>query len=244
MYGFPSDAKLVIFASCRKLMDFLVLRSRRCQKQRMRVLNTTGLTVLVPLWIALFAPAAMGQEAPAAAFPLSSHTITDKLGRSVTYYISHPRQPAPLLLMIQGSGCATILQGKGSEKYSTLYDLLPLAAEGRFAVMAVEKPFANAGASGGVALGCDTTFNEDFTAERWLVALRAAVDDARRQQGVNPRRMVVLGGSEGAVMASLLAGHDSRVTDVIAIGGSGTTQLFDFIAAVSTPVGFQASGAE
>ena len=31
-------------------------------------------------------------------------------------------------------------------------------------------------------------------------------------------------------MADLLAGHDESITDVIAIGGSGTTQLFDFVA--------------
>lgn len=200
----------------------------------MRLLNIPGLTMLVLLLAALFAPNAIAQETSAEASPLTSHTITDKLGRSVTYYISHPRQPAPLLLMIQGSGCGTVLQGTGASTSSTLFDLLPFAAEGRFAVVAVEKPFAKAGATSGIALGCDVAFNEDFTAERWLVALRAALDDARRQQGVDPRRTVILGASEGAVMASVLAGHDRRVTDVIAIGGSGTTQLFDFIAAAYT----------
>lgn len=133
--------------------------------------------------------------------------------------------------MIQGSGCTPILQGTGAATYSTLYDLLPFAAEERFAVMAVEKPGASGSNSGGTAQGCTAQFNEDFTAERWLVALRAALDDARHQPNVDIRRILILGASEGAVMASLLAGRDQRVTDVIAVGGSGTTQLFDFIAA-------------
>jgi pimeloyl-ACP methyl ester carboxylesterase len=42
--------------------------------------------------------------------------------------------------------------------------------------------------------------------------------------------LFVFGHSEGAVMAAPLAGHDPHITDVVFIGGSGTTQLFDFIA--------------
>lgn len=177
-----------------------------------------------------FASPAIGQEA-SPAFPLATHTVRDKLGRIITYHLSRPARPAPLLLMIQGYGCATVIQGQDGNRYSSLYDLLPLAAEGRFAVMAVEKPEAIANASSGTAQGCTAKFNEDFTAERWLVALRAALEDAGRQTGVDARRTVVFGGSEGAVMASLLAGRDPKITDVIAIGGSGTTQLFDFLAA-------------
>lgn len=42
--------------------------------------------------------------------------------------------------------------------------------------------------------------------------------------------LFVFGHSEGAVMAASLAGHDPQITNVVFIGGSGTTQLFDFIA--------------
>jgi pimeloyl-ACP methyl ester carboxylesterase len=95
--------------------------------------------------------------------------------------------------------------------------------------VAVEKPFAG-GDSTGTATKCGAQFNEDFTAERWMVALRAAMDDARKSPWVDPNRTLVLGFSEGAVMASLLSSHDKNVTDVIAMSGSGTTQLFDFVA--------------
>jgi pimeloyl-ACP methyl ester carboxylesterase len=197
----------------------------------MHDLKAIVLAVLVASAISSPGSATAGQKPLAAQFPLITHATTDKLGRTVTYHLSRPSHPAPLLLMIQGSGCSLVLQGTGAATYSTVYDLVPLAAEGRFAVLAVEKPGAAANANGGSAQGCPATFNEEFTADRWLVALRAALDDARRQPGIDARRMLVLGASEGAVMASLLASRDRQVTDVIAVGGSGTTQLFDFLAA-------------
>lgn len=160
---------------------------------------------------------------------LETRFITDKLGRTINYHISRPAHPAPLLLMIQGSGCGTIVRGEGANSTSTLYDLHGFAAEGRFTVMAVEKPFASTEANGGGAEQCGIDFNEDFTAERWLVALEAALADARRQVSFDRGRQLVFGVSEGAVMASLLASTDHKITDVIAVGGSGTTQLFDFI---------------
>jgi pimeloyl-ACP methyl ester carboxylesterase len=159
------------------------------------------------------------------------HQIKDRLGRVVMYYISRPSAPAPLLLMIQGSGCVPLMNIQPSGTYSTLFDLLPFGSEGQFAVVAVEKPFSGvtSGKNSGTAESCSAEFNNDFTADRWLTALQASLDDARRFSWVDKKRTLVLGSSEGAVMAALLAGHDNRVTDVISIGGSGTTQLFDFI---------------
>ena len=48
---------------------------------------------------------------------LQLHKITDRLGRTVTYYISRPKSAAPLLLMIQGSGCDPLLR-TGSSAHS------------------------------------------------------------------------------------------------------------------------------
>ena len=38
----------------------------------------------------------------------------DAAGRTITYYLSHLPKPAPLLLMIQGSGCAPVMLKMGS----------------------------------------------------------------------------------------------------------------------------------
>jgi predicted esterase len=170
------------------------------------------------------------QPKPVPSIPLEQREVTDALGRSVTYYISHAkRTPAPILLMIQGSGCDKVMHIDGAQSYSTLFNLLPYASKGEFMVVAVEKPFAG-GSNGGTAKSCSPEFNADFTAERWRVALGAVLQEARKSPGVDQRRTLVFGFSEGAVMAGLMAGRDKSITDVIAMSGSGTTQLFDFVA--------------
>jgi predicted esterase len=167
--------------------------------------------------------------------PFEKHEITDSLGRQIVYYISKPESPAPLLLMIQGSGCARVMNVQTGGVYSTLFNLLPFAKEGQFAVMAVEKPYSGvvpnpSGQSSSANQSCTPEFNDDFTAESWLVALQASLQDARQSSWIDKERTLVFGFSEGAVMAAMLAGNDTSITDVISIGGSGTTQLFDFFA--------------
>jgi len=160
------------------------------------------------------------------------HKITDERGREITYYISRPKMPAPLLVMIQGSGCIPIMHLGTDSTYSTLFNFLPFGKAGDFAVLGVEKPYSAEHAEGnpGSAEACTKQFNDDFNAETWLMALRASITSARRLNFVDRKRTLVFGVSEGAVMAALVAGHDSQVSDVIQIGGSGTTQLFDFFA--------------
>jgi pimeloyl-ACP methyl ester carboxylesterase len=184
----------------------------------------------IALIIALVASDATCQ--PIAGTPLERREVVDELGRTVTYYNSRPKAAvAPVLLMLQGSGCMRILNTQGNNTFSTLFNLVPFATEGRFSVVAVEKPHAGrTTGSSGTAAECTPEFNDDFTAERWLVALRAALNDARTLPWADKTRTLAFGFSEGAVMAGLLASHDASITDVVSISGSGTTQLFDFIA--------------
>jgi dienelactone hydrolase len=175
---------------------------------------------------------AQSRGEPIPGTPLEKHELVDAASRRITYYISHPSRPAPLMLMIQGSGCEPVMHLAPTGNYSSLYNFLPYASEGRFTVMAVEKPFAGLTGDGrpGGARNCSPEFNRDFTAESWLAAIRAALADARRLPQVDRHRMLAFGTSEGAVMAALLAGAERDVTDVAFVSGSGTTQFFDFIA--------------
>ncbi|HEY2709816.1 MAG TPA: alpha/beta fold hydrolase [Caulobacteraceae bacterium] len=193
--------------------------------------NLTGFLV-VALALGLHSHAAARDVGPHSGAPFEQHHLVDGLGRTVTYYISRPTTTAPLLLMIQGSGCTEVFNRTGAQTYSTVYDALPIAASHRFTVVVVEKPFAGqaAGAERGTATGCSSEFNQDFTAQRWLEALRAALADARKSPSVDPSRTLVLGHSEGAVMAAMLAGRDPMITDVVSFAGSGTSQLFDLLA--------------
>lgn len=200
---------------------------------RLELLLATLLHVSSLLALLLCATNAGAQEQKVPGTPLERREVVDELGRKVTYYIAPPKQsPAPVMLMIQGSGCDKVINIQGNNAFSTLFNLVPFARDGQFSVVAVEKPFSgsNAGSPGGTAVSCTPEFNEDFTAERWLIALQAVLADARRASWVDSRRTLLFGFSEGAVMASLLAARDPAITDVISVSGSGTTQVFDFVA--------------
>jgi pimeloyl-ACP methyl ester carboxylesterase len=134
------------------------------------------------------------------------------------------------MLMIQGSGCTPVLSIRQGGASSSVYNLEKFARDGKFTIIAVEKPFSGLVARAGSPQGCSDAFNADFTAESWRNALQAALNDARKMSWVDHKRTLVLGSSEGAVMASFLAANDPTITDVVSISGSGTTQLFDFIA--------------
>lgn len=184
------------------------------------------------LW--LIAPAVFAQTAPLgpiAGTSFERKMVTDPSGRQVTYLISKPKAArAPLLLRIQGSGCAPVLYERDGRIFTSEFNLLAFAKAGQFATMVVEKPYSGqTSGQRGTATDCSAAFNADFTAESWLAAIQASLRDVRGAAWVDPRRTLVLGGSEGAVMASLLAAADPAITDVIAIGGSGTTQAYDFI---------------
>src|SRR4051812_26488227 len=153
-------------------------------------------------------------------------------GPVVEYYISQTRQPAPLVVFIQGSGCTPPFTGLGTPNRSAnVFGYLDLAFEGKYAVMVVNKPFVPKDwpSREGTATNCPDQFNNYFTLERWVRHLDLAFDHARHLPWVAPDKALVIGISEGATAAAALAATDSRVSAVALMSGSGTGQFYDFV---------------
>ncbi len=76
-----------------------------------------------------------------------------------------------------------------------------------------EKPYDGTvnGQDPGTALPCRREFNQNFSAQTWLSALQTALEAARRLPWVDESRTLVLGISEGATMAALLAARNQYV---------------------------------
>lgn len=182
------------------------------------------------------APGAQEETVRIDSFTMSRLTLQDGDAPPVRYYLSKPAQKAPLVLYIQGSGCVPNFVGLGTAKpYSTLYSWLPLAQQGRYAVMAVDKPYQPNGLQNGPygsAIGCGDAFNDHFSYETWLATLTQAVRHALQRPEVDARRVLVIGQSEGAPMAAGLARALPEVTDVVLLGANGPTQLYDFAASI------------
>lgn len=183
--------------------------------------------------------AALPAAAHADSFTLGStefkqFKVAQANGPEVDYYLSKTARPAPLILFIQGSGCAPVFHGFDTGKrYSNIFNYIPWGMEGKYAVMVVNKPYAalTPPAKLDGALSCSRQFNDYFSLDNWVRDLRAALAHARRQPWVDQRRMLVLGTSEGATVAAALAAVDDGVTDVALVGASGPTQLYDFVVA-------------
>ena len=205
----------------------------------MRVRYASGLLLAAALSCSARAagPDAHEERFEAKTLTLTRVTLGDGAGVGPTrYYLSKPAQKAPLVLLIQGSGCVPNFKGLGTPALdSTIPAWMYLANQGRYAVMAVDKPYqSDAPQQGpwGSAIGCAGEFNQHFSYESWLATLKRAVRHALSRPEVDARHVLVIGVSEGAQMAASLAHDISEIQDVALLGGSGTTQLFDFAAAI------------
>lgn len=150
----------------------------------------------------------------------------------VRYYLSKPAKKAPLVLYIQGSGCTPPFVGLDTpNRASTIYSWLPLAQGGRYAVMAVDKPYQSdepQQGQAGAATGCAGAFNQHFSYDAWLATLTQAVRHALRRPEVDATKVMVFGISEGGPMAAGLARALPEVTHVVLAASNGPTQLYDF----------------
>ena len=163
---------------------------------------------------------------------MSRVTLQDAGQPPVRYYLSKPARKAPLVLFIQGSGCIPPFTGLDTpNRSSSLYSWLPLAQQGRYAVMAVDKPYQSdepQRGEGGSATGCAGAFNQHFSYDSWLATLKQALRHALKRPEVDASRVLVFGLSEGGPMAAGLARELPEVTHVVLGASNGPTQLYDF----------------
>src|SRR5262245_36733537 len=76
--------------------------------------------------------------------PFDRYPPSDALGRTITFYLSHPPKdaagPLPLAVMLQGSGCSSVFRKKDGKVFGGLQMLVRDAARGRARVLVAEKP--------------------------------------------------------------------------------------------------------
>jgi pimeloyl-ACP methyl ester carboxylesterase len=202
------------------------------------------LTFPVPLLV-LWAGALLGQ-APVHATehrgalpgqPYERFATTDDHGRRIDFYLSErgaDASPRPLVVYVHGSGATSHFTERGGRLIPRNGHIGVLEALGdRGRLLIVEKP--------GVRLGDDPrapderagseTFRREHTLERWADAVGAAIRAARRLPGICDDRTLVIGHSEGGIVACRVARlHADAVTHVATLAGGGPTQLFSLIA--------------
>jgi pimeloyl-ACP methyl ester carboxylesterase len=209
-------------------------------------LKTMTLVVAL-LWIA---PSAVGHDLPqltdearTLGIPFHRYSTTDALGRTITFYLSVPAAKdsavkRPVVVWIPGSGCQSLFSKLGEHVAGGLQNLLLQAARGRVRVLVVEKPgvkYLSQPARPGSALGASDEFLKEHTLPRWAEANVAALRAAWELPDVGTARTLVVGHSEGGIVAARVAAELPRVSHVASLAGGGPTQLFDLVANAVRP---------
>ncbi|MBS1707374.1 MAG: alpha/beta fold hydrolase [Armatimonadetes bacterium] len=165
--------------------------------------------------------------------PYTRYFTTDKFKREVTFYVTEAEGKAPLVVFVQGSGNGSNFIKVGERLVpqngqTTLYDV----AERKVRLLIVEKPgvkFLDPGDRGGAQSASDE-FKQEHTFDRWAEAVGAALNAAKKIDGVDPGKILVVGHSEGGLVACRVAARDPEVKAVATLAGGGVTQLYDLVA--------------
>jgi len=110
----------------------------------------------------------------------------------------------------------------------TLFD----QSKGAIRLLVVEKPgvkYLDKGSRGGVDANA-LEFKKEHTLQRWAEAVSAALRSCKGIEGIDRKRVLVAGHSEGALVACTVAAANPEVTHVASLAGGGVSQLYDLIA--------------
>jgi pimeloyl-ACP methyl ester carboxylesterase len=164
--------------------------------------------------------------------PFERLTVQDSLGRTIAFYLSKAPtgddQKLPVILVVTGSGCQSVFTKHEKGINSGLQGLVYQLAKGRARVVVVEKPgvkFLDTPKRFGGATEGSREFLEEHTLPRWGTANGAALQAVLARSDVDPKRVLVVGHSEGGIVAARVAAEVPAVTHVAPLSCSGVTQL-------------------
>lgn len=172
--------------------------------------------------------------APVPGQPYERFSTRDRFGREITFYLSEAagaQNPLPLVAYIEGSGCGSRFEERGGRiRPAGGHIVVTDVFKGKARVLIVEKPGVKYLSQ---PAGCKEAaeFNREHTLERWAEANEAAIRAARKLPQIDGGKTLVVGHSEGGLVACRVARDlPEVVTHVSTIAGGGASQLFDLIA--------------
>lgn len=169
--------------------------------------------------------------------PWLSYQTEDSLGRAIDFYLSEPSpgdSALPLAVYVHGSGGTShfVQDGDrivGQNGHSTINDVV----RGKARLLIVEKPgiaYLMSPGDSGIAASEYDQFRREHTLDRWCEAIHAAIIAARSLPDISKKRLLVIGHSEGGLVAAKLAADLPIVTHVAVLAGGGPSQLYDLLA--------------
>ena len=161
--------------------------------------------------------------------PFDRYYTEDAFHRRITFYMTGDSGTRlPLVVSILGSGAHSNFVRRDGQLLDAHLRLRE-AFQGVAHVLVVEKPgipFGFQPTHAGTAEGSSEEFRREYTLDRWSEAVSAALRAARSLPGVDASKTLVLGHSEGGLVASRIAVMNPFVTHVATLAGGGPTRLF------------------
>ena len=185
-------------------------------------------------WLVLALAPPEAKDAAALGIPFDQFNAKDTLGRTITAYLSRPPKAdpdkiRPVILFVSGSGSQSVWTRHEQGINSGLQGLIYQLAKGRARVLVVEKPGVNlldAPKHPGASTDGSRKFLEEHTLPRWAAANTAALKAVLARADIDPSRVLVVGHSEGGIVAARVAAEVPAVTHVAPLSCAGVTQLY------------------
>ncbi|HRX84212.1 MAG TPA: hypothetical protein P5572_04255 [Phycisphaerae bacterium] len=157
--------------------------------------------------------------------------------------LTHKR---PVLVYVEGSGAQSQFVRMGDRIGYSVFGLIAQHAGDRYHVATTEKRGVAFGDPGrrGIAEGASAEYNAHATLAERVADVRLLLDVLLAAPQVDPRKVLVVGHSEGADVAAAAAAEDDRITHVAFLSGGGAAQFFDFFVMCRKQMAAEGASAE
>lgn len=166
--------------------------------------------------------------------PYLRYFTNDKFERRITFYISETNtaEKLPLVVYVQGSGSNSHFIKRNDQVIPVNGHIyLCESLQGKARLLIVEKPgvkyLDNPGPAETIK---NDAFHQQHSLDRWAEAIEASIKASIRSGLADSSRILVMGHSEGGLVACKVANDLGKlVTHAANLAGGGDSQLYDLI---------------
>ena len=172
------------------------------------------------------------EDYPVGDKPFRRYVAEGRDGKRITFYLSTqqaPSHPVPLIVWVQGTGCSSQFVSVGGRMSRGMQGVLYSVARDRARILAVEKPgveFLDDHPDDSDSSACRPEFRAEFTLDRWATTIADAIQAAQALPGVDTSKTLVIGISEGGIVAMRVSNVSPVVTHAASLSGGGPVYLF------------------
>jgi len=165
--------------------------------------------------------------------PYEKFSTRDRFRRQINFYLSKTtvsERLLPLVVYIEGSGCASRFEERNG-KISSAGGHIVVADvfKDKARVLIVEKTGVKYLAQPQNGCKDSAEFNREHTLERWAEANEAVIRAARKLPHISKDKTLVVGHSEGGLVACRVARNLRQVVTHVSTIAGGGSQLFDLV---------------